>query len=142
MSKKAKILIGLIVILLVALCGVALFKNRPIVATKNNKIIDQNQGQNQASVTIDSADGKPQVFDIKFNKGDSAFVLLRKVVADIVAKDSDAGIFIESIGGVKNGKNARYWMYYINGKLADVSTDKYKVNSGDKIEFKFEKSSY
>ena len=32
----------------------------------------------------------------------------------------------------------QYWMYYVNGKMAEVGIGDYKVNENDKIEFKFQ----
>lgn len=83
---------------------------------------------------------------IKIDSGKTAFDALLKFTEEnniiIETKEYEVGIFIESIGGVKNGQDGKYWMYYINGKLASVSADKQKISDGDKIVFKFEKSPY
>ncbi len=49
------------------------------------------------------------------------------------------GVFVESIAGVKNGDDGKYWQYYVNGKLGEVAADKKEVKAGDKVEWRFEK---
>lgn len=49
------------------------------------------------------------------------------------------GVFVESIAGVPNGKDGKYWQYYVNGKLGEVAADKKEVKVGDKVEWRFEK---
>jgi len=49
------------------------------------------------------------------------------------------GVFIESIDGIKNGTDGKYWQYYINGVLGDTASDKKVLKKGDKVEWKFEK---
>ena len=67
---------------------------------------------------------------------------LMKENIPIEVKQYENGIFIESIGGVKNGDSNRYWLYYVNGQMPMVSADKEEVKAADVIEFKFEKSSF
>jgi hypothetical protein len=53
--------------------------------------------------------------------------------------DYSFGVFVESIGGVENGDEGRYWQYYVNGILGDVAADKKSLKEGDRVEWKFEK---
>jgi hypothetical protein len=48
------------------------------------------------------------------------------------------GVFIEEINGIKGGEG-RYWIYYVNGVLANVGVSNYKINNGDIISWKYEK---
>lgn len=50
----------------------------------------------------------------------------------------EMGVFVESIDGVKNGTDGKYWQYWVNGELPMVAADKKKVEKGNKIEWKFE----
>ncbi|MDD3734891.1 MAG: DUF4430 domain-containing protein [Candidatus Pacebacteria bacterium] len=61
---------------------------------------------------------------------------------NVVKKDSDFGVMIESIGDKKNGDDGKYWMFYINGELSPVGVSEAKVKPGDTVEFKFEESSF
>ena len=47
------------------------------------------------------------------------------------------GKFIESINGIKNGEKS--WIYYVNGKKANIGISNYKINSGDVVSWKYEK---
>ena len=44
---------------------------------------------------------------------------------------------IDSIAGVENGKDNKYWQYWINGQYGMVGADKQPVKNGDTIEWKF-----
>lgn len=46
------------------------------------------------------------------------------------------GLYIESINGVKNGQDDYFWEYIVNGKIPDVSVDKFQLHSGDLIEWR------
>ncbi|MDO8482104.1 MAG: DUF4430 domain-containing protein [bacterium] len=49
------------------------------------------------------------------------------------------GFFVDSINSKKNA-NGLYWILYINGKSSDVGASQATINSGDKIEWMYEKS--
>jgi len=57
-------------------------------------------------------------------------------------KYAEFGVFIESIAGVKNGTDNKYWQYYVNSKLGEVAADKKEVKTGDKVEWRFEKADF
>jgi len=48
------------------------------------------------------------------------------------------GMFIEEINGIKNGD--KNWIYYVNGKKANIGVSNYKINNGDIISWKYEKN--
>lgn len=54
----------------------------------------------------------------------------------------EMGVFVESIDGVKNGRDDKYWQYWVNDELGEVAADKKKVQKDDKIEWKFEISTF
>lgn len=49
------------------------------------------------------------------------------------------GKFIESINGIKNSGNEN-WIYYVNGVKAEVGVSNYKINNGDIVSWKYEKT--
>ena len=52
---------------------------------------------------------------------------------------SGLGFFVEEINGVRNNPQARkYWVYYVNGKKANIGISQYIVQSHDIIEWKYE----
>lgn len=48
------------------------------------------------------------------------------------------GVFIEGIGGIKNGDDGKYWQYYVNDALGDVAADKKSMGRNDVVEWRFE----
>lgn len=49
----------------------------------------------------------------------------------------EMGVFVESINGLKGGKDNKWWLYWVNDKLGEVAADKKEVKEGDKVEWKF-----
>ena len=86
-------------------------------------------------------------FEAEVKDGMTAFDLLKQGVKalglDFQSKDyGEMGVLVEKIGDKKNGDDGKYWMYYINGALAQVAANKQELKAGDKVEFKFEKSNF
>ncbi|MEK7104016.1 MAG: DUF4430 domain-containing protein [Patescibacteria group bacterium] len=50
----------------------------------------------------------------------------------------EMGILVESIGGMVNGQDNKYWQYWVNDILGEVAADKKFLKSGDKVEWKFD----
>lgn len=48
------------------------------------------------------------------------------------------GVFIESIDGIKNGDDGKYWQYYIDDALGNLAADKKILKDGDTVEWRFE----
>lgn len=51
------------------------------------------------------------------------------------------GKFIVSINEV-SGNGERNWIYYVNGKKAEIGVSNYKLNQGDVVSWKYEKLNY
>jgi hypothetical protein len=51
------------------------------------------------------------------------------------------GVLVTAIGNRKNGAGGRYWMYYTGGKHGPQPADRYQPAPGERVEWKFEKSS-
>jgi len=49
---------------------------------------------------------------------------------------SGMGKFVEEINGTKNGD--KYWIYYVNGKKANIGVSNYKIKTGDVVSWKYE----
>jgi hypothetical protein len=59
----------------------------------------------------------------------------------IKTKKYEFGIFVEQIGTYPNAKD-KAWIYYVNGKSGTVAADKETLQSGDTVEWKYEKPMY
>ena len=60
---------------------------------------------------------------------------------EVIYKSSDFGVLVEEIAGVKNSKDS-FWLYYINGQMAEVGADEYQLKKGDIVEWRYEKSKF
>lgn len=97
-------------------------------------------------LVIDDSEGTPRIFEVELNEEATAFDLLRDKAEELdiflKIKNYDFGILIEAIGDKENGQDGKYWLYYVNGEMPMISVDQQAIESGDKIEFKFEKSAF
>ncbi len=96
---------------------------------------------------IDKGEGIINSFKISPSKNSTVFSLLEELSQRENFKIEftfykDMGILVKSIDGVENGTNNKYWQYWINGELPMVAADKKEVETGDKIEWKFESSPF
>ncbi len=49
------------------------------------------------------------------------------------------GKFIETINDIKNN-GEKNWIYYVNGKKAQVGVSNYKIKTGDIVSWKYERN--
>ena len=96
-------------------------------AAQKNDINSQPTEQSVAAVQAFAYDGED---------GKNALDLL-KSKAEIQTQDSSIGVFVISINGVSNSED-HFWMFYVNGELAQVSADQYTTKNGDKIEWRYD----
>ncbi len=52
-------------------------------------------------------------------------------------KYAGMGELVEKMGALENGREGKFWHYYINGALAPVGADAYIIKKGDAIEWRF-----
>lgn len=114
------------------------------VKVENNSAIES--AAKEVVLTIDNGGGSQNNFTFELKDGMTAFDLLKagaeKSALLLKIKNYDMGVFVEAIGNTENGQDGKYWMYYVNGAMPDVASDKKELKPGDKVEFKFEKSPY
>jgi len=147
--KKNVYIIFAVLAVFIASGWFIMFQNPPAVeraGVKEENNITAEPAKKDVIITIDNGEGSPAVASFEFKDGMTAFDLLKtgaeKLVLQLKTKNYDMGVFIEAIGNKQNGQDGKYWLYYVNGEMPQVSADKQKLNSGDKVEFKFEKSSF
>jgi len=56
--------------------------------------------------------------------------------------DSYDSFFVVAINDIENGKDGKYWLYYVNGELANVGCSRYYLKNNDVVEWRFEKSPF
>lgn len=68
---------------------------------------------------------------------DKTALEILKNTHQIESQDSSIGVFVTGIDEIKNQEN-KFWMFYVDGKLASTSADKYQTKAGEKIEWRYE----
>ncbi|NQV12840.1 MAG: DUF4430 domain-containing protein [Parcubacteria group bacterium] len=61
---------------------------------------------------------------------------------ELQTKEYDYGTMVEGIGSDIGGTDGKYWMFYVNGEMPVVGVDAQKVVADDKVEFKYEASTF
>jgi len=116
-------------------------------ATESGKIaqpgtVDGQAEQIQATLLIDNVK-----YETKVAVGSSVYdlmVLLKNQgKIDFKVKNYlELGFFIDEINGVKNDPSGMNWLYYVNGKSAQIGVSYYLIKAGDQIEWKYENKSF
>lgn len=86
-----------------------------------------------------SESATPNQNQVSYNcgKNGTAFDgLLKETKGRVETKNYSFGKMINSINGIKGGMGNKYWIYFVDGKLASISADNYKCQDQEKIEWK------
>jgi len=146
--KKLYIFIGIGIVIIT---GTVIFFNKagqPTFKEENETPQESFNVAEKEKITliIDNGQEAPNNFEIEFEKGITAFDLLKNKTEELnlalETKFFDMGVMVEKIGSKKNGQDGKYWLYYVNEEMPMVSADKKELKPGDKVEFKFEKSPF
>jgi len=117
------------------------------IETANITSIAKQITQQKVFYTIDFGGGNVKSYRIVPKENSTVFSLLEELAKRENFRlewkiYKDMGVFVESIDGIKNGTDNKYWQYWVNGELPMVAADKKEVKKGDKIEWKFAPSSF
>jgi len=107
----------------------------------------QKIAQKKIFYIINKGDNQKLEFKINPNSKSTVFSLLKNLSEKKNFEISykiypEMGVFVESIDNLKNGRDGKYWQYWVNGKLPMVAADKMAVKRGDILEWKFEKPQF
>lgn len=148
MSIKKTVSISFIAVLsLIIFAGGVYFLAQEIgslpVKSLTEKLAINKAKQTEVSYWINSGSGEPKEFKFNVNSSSTVFSLLQEISKQDASELKfkiypEMGVFVESIGGVENGTDNKYWQYWVNDKLGEVAADKKFVKAGDKIEWKFD----
>ncbi len=113
------------------------------VKSLTEKLAMNKANQAEASYWISSGNGEPKEYKLNVNSSSTVFSLLQEISKQGAFELKfkvypEMGVFVESIGGVANGTDNKYWQYWVNAQLGEVAADKKFVKTGDKIEWKFD----
>lgn len=134
----------LILVLIAVLVGFGIFKIGNIVQKDIDELSKIIEVQSESS-PVESAQliiDKDNLIEkkVKIKPNGTVFDLLQNSEVRFDYEEYDSGIFITSIEGISNPTQS--WLYYVNEKLGKKAVDKKKINSGDVVKFKNQKSPF
>jgi hypothetical protein len=92
---------------------------------------------NQKAVPAPKAVSAAQAINYDCSEGQTALAILKNK-ADIKTVDSSFGAYVETINGTSNDGGS-FWIFYVNGTMAEVGPDQYNCKPNDKVEWRYEK---
>ena len=100
-------------------------------------------GQGIVHLILDDDTGQLRTFaGEELFAGQTVFDILKSVTTRasmpfVYDPPGSYGVFIRQIAAKNNGFEKKYWQYWVNGQFAMVAADRYTLNSGDTILWKF-----
>jgi len=92
-------------------------------------------------IIIDNGSENIKEFVLEFSTSTTVLDVLQKACStanlSIETQEYEFGIMVEAINNQKNGQDNKYWLYYINNVMPQLTPDKMQVSPDDKIEFKY-----
>ena len=101
-------------------------------ATKKNIILQIDDGNDKISFILDDVKAGEKLWPVMQRKLDQENVNLK-----FQNYGSGLGVLVTQINDKKNGKNGKYWQYFVNGKYAQVGASNYVLQIGDVVEWIF-----
>lgn len=103
--------------------------------------------QERVLYAINKGEGDVVSYQIILSENSTVFSLLEELAKREKFKIEftiykEMGVLVESIDGVRNGTDNKYWQYWVNGELPMVAADKKEIKEGDKVEWKFASSPF
>ncbi|SDJ66712.1 DUF4430 domain-containing protein [Sediminibacillus albus] len=93
----------------------------------------ETENQESVMVTISENQGEKVIAEKEIAIEEGA-ILLEVMKENFEIEESDG--FITSIEGVsQNEDEGKYWMYTINGEMAEVGANEYELTPGDEVTF-------
>ena len=143
MIMKKKLLVLMMLVFALTACNADKDKAQEPQKTEQAKTDENKSGEKasdsqatKVSIVIMDEVNKKEILkeDAEIKKDENLQSYLEKNHKAVFEK----GMMTELEGVKQDPAKKQYWMYYVNGKMAEVGIGDYKVNENDKIEFKFQ----
>lgn len=146
-----------VIILGIAIIGALILIQNEYVLTKKeidglieNQFVDfqyqkRKAAQEETVYIINKGNGDVLYYEIVPSEDSTVFSLLKELSQrENFELESTLyegmGVFVESIDGLRNGTQDKYWQYWVNDELPQVAADKMQIKKNDVIEWRFEVS--
>ena len=153
-TLKAVILAVIPLILVVAIFATAINTGMMNGINANNELNSITNDKNietleevTATIIIDFGNGTTNTYEIKTTNATAYGFLMEAAklggydVKTTYYSTYDS-LLIESISDIENGKDNKYWIYYINSESGLIAADKQIIINNDIIEWRFKEFTY
>lgn len=108
------------------------------VASSSNTTETSVEVTSKSSQNVDSVKTENQSGYVTYTgqQGKTALELL-KGTADVKTESSEFGELVTEINGLDGG-GEKYWIFYVDGEMAEVGAGEYKTKNGEQIEWKLQ----
>jgi hypothetical protein len=134
--KINKIVVFPLVISFVGLLAFIAIPKKVIPPPSTNTPIHQTTSVSVVQKIIFGPNDPIDMQSIVVDEGDSVLDLLLKTKNPEI-KEYSFGKAVESINGITNGWNKKYWLYSVNGKEANVGAADFKLAQNDVVTWEF-----
>lgn len=117
---------------------------------KSNKtsIIPSDQQTNyetKAILIIDFGNKETKEFEVATTPEDTAYSILKTTLTkeniNLEVQQYDFGVFVKKIAEFESGAD-KSWIYYVNQESGQIAADQHKLESGDRVDWKYETPKY
>lgn len=146
MKKNLKFLVLALLII-----GVIGLWQSSVLQTKNKALeqTSQEQVKQKINITFVFADDKQKTIDYQLpeNNTKNLFAITQEVASsqtwDLQYKDyGEMGYLVTKIDTLENGQDNKYWQYFVDDQMPQVSADKYIPKNGESIKWTFAESAF
>jgi len=145
MSKNYKGLVVAVLLVVACVFTVGCAKQDQTTNTVETNIVAEEEKTVTAELVINDGSQEQNTKVTISGEEMTALEVLKKgaeeLGLEVKTKKYDFGTSVEGIGANIGGTDGYYWLFYVNGAMAQVGVDAQKVKADDKVEFKYEKSS-
>lgn len=138
--KTKKYLLLILPLVAIAILASSLL-SKPLISNSSKTVkptVTETPQRNIITQTIDYGGSRDAETDVVvISEGQSALDVIT-ASKNIKTKEYSFGKLVDSINGVVNGTDNKYWILYVNSKKSDVGAGDYKVKNGDVITWRFE----
>ena len=129
-----------LILILIFSIPIIFLLNTDIIPLNNEKdnIAEDHRNEISVSLKIISSEDEKNYELNNISEKSTVFDILKENIEIEYNNNYSYGVFVESINGIKNGDDGKYWQYYINNTLGDVAADKKILKEGDNVEWRFE----
>ncbi|MFA6253568.1 MAG: DUF4430 domain-containing protein [Patescibacteria group bacterium] len=147
MKKNLKFLVLALLII-----GVIGLWQSSVLQTKNKaqqQQARQEQVNQKINITFVFADDKQKTIDYQLpeNNTKNLFTITQEVASsqawDLQYQDyGEMGYLVTKIDTLENGQDNKYWQYFVDDQMPQVSADKYIPKNGEEIKWTFAESTF